>query len=200
MKYLSFLLLIPFQVCSQSFEKLDSILKIQHIPLNESEIRIYKDYSTSTGLELFRLYKDENNVFQAEFHQTVARKIGDNTEIRVKKDKLNSIKNMEVIWLAFLNSDIGHLPPFSEIVYKFRDNKDLELKIIDGEITYLQISKPIILDGVTFMINFSSPKMKNQIVYDNPESYLNLFPNVDELISFQEILEIARTEFNLFNN
>jgi hypothetical protein len=74
------------------------------------------------------------------------------------------------------------------------------LKIIDGEITYLQISKPIILDGVTFMINFSSPKMKNQIVYDNPESYLNLFPNVDELISFQEILEIARTEFNLFNN
>lgn len=200
MRFIFILILIPFQVFSQSFEKLDSILNIQDIPLKESEIRIYKDYSISTGLELFRLYQDENNVFHAEFYQTVVRKIGEKTEIRVRKDKLNSLKNMEVIWLGFLNSDVADLPQFSDILYKFRENKDLELEIIDDEVVYLKTSRPFILDGVTYLINFSSAKMKNQIVYDNPESYLKSFPNVDELISFQEILELVRTEFNLFNN
>lgn len=198
MKYFTFLLLIPIQIYSQSFEELDSILNFKDIPLKESEIRLYKNYSTSTGLELFRLYRDENDTYQAEFHQTVARKIADEIEIKVKKEKLNSLKNMEVIWLGFLNSDVGHLPPFSEIKYKFRDDKDLKLEIIDGEITYFITTPPIVMDGVSYYVKFSSKELKNQIVYDNPESYLNLFPNVDELISFREILDLIRKEFNKF--
>lgn len=198
MKLTFLFLLISVQLFSQTFEKVDSILGIKNIPMAEFEIRIYKDYSTTTGLELFRFYKTENDVYKAEFHQTIARKIEDKIDIRIRKSKLNSLKNMEVIWMGFLNSDVAHLPPFSEIEYKLRSDKTLDVEIVDGEIIRYNTSKAYILDGVTYYVKFSSPERTNEFIYPNPESYLKLYPNVDELISFQELLDYVRNEFDIF--
>jgi len=43
---------------SQNINKYNRILKIENLPFNNYEMRVYKKYTISTGLEMFRLYQD----------------------------------------------------------------------------------------------------------------------------------------------
>lgn len=109
---------------SQSNLGYDKILKIENLKFNDSEIRVYKDYQTSTGLELFRFYKDNNENWKAEFYNTVASKNNkDETIIRTRKSKLNSLKNFELIWLQILDTQIIHLPKWEAFQYKIKNDK-----------------------------------------------------------------------------
>lgn len=118
-------LIIQFNfLLSQSNLGYDKILKIENLKFNDSEIRVYKDYQTSTGLELFRFYKDNNENWKAEFYNTVASKNNkDETIIRTRKSKLNSLKNFELIWLQILDTQIIHLPKWEAFQYKIKNDK-----------------------------------------------------------------------------
>ncbi|MNK29683.1 hypothetical protein D3C87_480830 [compost metagenome] len=196
---LSFLLvlIIPLKIFSQSFAELDSILKITKTEFNTNELRIYRKHSTTTGLELFRFYQDENELWKADFYQTIAKRDSkNNIDIRIRKEKLNSLKNFELIWLRILNSDILFLPKFDKIEYKLKQ-KNNDFEIVDGEI-YNTISKVSVLDGEVFFIKIKNVNRFNEIIYPNPQSYLTHYSNVDELQSVAELLQIVKSEFKIF--
>lgn len=197
--YLFFTLL--FQFCFLSGQQLldyDKILKIENLKFNNNEIRVYKKYSTSTGLELFRLYEDENNHWKAEFYQTYSQGNQKEFKVNIRKSKLNSLKNLELLWMQILDTDVMYLPKMDKIQYKLnKKNKDYQVE--DGEILS-STSRSFVLDGVDYYTFIKNNTDQNEFEYDNPESYLQKYPNVDELISFQELLNLIRNEFKIFNN
>jgi hypothetical protein len=198
MKYLLFTLIISLYFLSaQQNIEYDKILKIENLKFYENEIRVYKKYGISTGLELFRFYQDEKENWRAEFYETIAtQKNKDEIKIRIRKSKLNSLKNFEMLWLQILDTDPIYLPKWEAFQYKLKKiNKDYQIE--DGEI-YSSTSRVSVLDGQSFYVKIKSGKNENQFDYSNPESYLEKYPNVDELISFKELLDLIRTEFNVF--
>lgn len=182
---------------SQNNHEYDKILKLENLKFNDNEIRIYKDYQTSTGLELFRFYKDNNKNWKAEFYNIVASKNNKNeTIIRTRTSKLNSLKNLEMIWLQIFDTQIIHLPKWETFQYKLKTVKK-EYQIEDGELLS-STSQITVLDGVSFYVKIKIGEKENEIMYYNPKSYLEAYPNVDELLSFQELLNLIRDEFNVF--
>ncbi|NMR34465.1 hypothetical protein HIO71_09630 [Chryseobacterium aquaticum] len=197
--YLFFTLL--FQFCflyGQQPLDYDKILKIENLKFNNNEIRVYKKYSTSTGLELFRFYQDENNHWKAEFYQTYSRGNQKEFKVNIRKSKLNSLKNLELLWMQILDTDVMYLPKMDKIQYKLnKKNKDYQIE--DGEILS-SISRTYMVDGVDYYTLIKNKTHQNEFEYENPESYLQKYPNVDELISFQELLNLIITEFKIFTN
>ncbi|MCX8523973.1 hypothetical protein OF897_08560 [Chryseobacterium formosus] len=197
--YLILTLFIPCGFLSaQQNTEYDKILKIENLKFHENEIRVYKKYSTTTGLELFRFYQDDKENWKAEFYETIATQNNKNEiKIRTRKSKLNSLKNFEMVWLQILDTNVIHLPKWEFFEYKLKKvNKDYQIE--DGEI-YSSISSLSVLDGRSFYVKIKRGKKENQFNYSNPESYLEKYPNVDELLSFQELLNLIRNEFKIFN-
>ena len=91
-----------------------------------------------------------------------------------------------------------YLPTMDKIQYKLnKKNKDYQIE--DGEILS-SISRTYMVDGVDYYTLIKNKTHQNEFEYENPESYLQKYPNVDELISFQELLNLIRTEFKIFTN
>lgn len=102
-----------------------------------------------------------------------------------------------MVWAKILDTDLLHLPPWENIQYKLeKKNKDYFTE--DDEIVS-SVSKSAILDGFTYYLKVKTDKNENEFEYDNPESYLKIYPNVDELISFTELLNLLRSEFRIFH-
>lgn len=163
MKYLYLLLtsLISFSFLSaQQNIEYDKILKIENIKFHEIEIRVYKKYEISTGLELFRFYQDEKENWRAEFYKTIANRNNKNEiTIRIGKSKLNSLKNFEMLWLQILDTDVIYLPKWEAFQYKLKKiNKNYQIE--DGEI-YSSISKSSVLDGQSFYVQIKRGKAEN---------------------------------------
>jgi hypothetical protein len=192
-----FFMMISFNfLLSQNNLEYDKILKIENHKFQNNEIRIYKKYATSTGLELFRLYQDEKENWKAEFFETVASKNNNDIKIRTRKFKLNSLKNFELIWAQILDTDVLYLPKIEEFEYKLKKkNKDYQIE--DGEIIS-SISRTAVMDGTSYSVKIKNALQKNEFEYDNPESYLKSYPDVDELLSFQELLDLLRKDFKIF--
>ncbi|MCU7615746.1 hypothetical protein NZ698_00930 [Chryseobacterium sp. PBS4-4] len=181
---------------SQTIQEYDKFLKIENLKFNNNEIRIYKKYATSTGLELFRLYQDEKENWKAEFFETVASKNNNDFKIRTRKSKLNSLKNFELIWAQILDTDVIDLPKIEEFEYKLKKkNKDYQIE--DGEIIS-SISRTAVMDGTSYSVKIKNALQENEFEYHNPESYLKIYPDVDELLSFQELLDLLRKDFKIF--
>ena len=191
------ILLTPFHIFSQRFTELDSILKITKTEFNTNELRIYRKHSTTTGLELFRFYQDKNELWKADFYQTIATINSKNKiDIRIRKEKLNSVKNFELIWMQILDTDILFLPQFYKIEYKLK-HRTKEYEIMDGEITSSS-AQTRVLDGQDYFIKIRNGNKSNEIIYPNPKSYLKHYPNVDELQSVEELLNLIRIDFKIF--
>ncbi len=196
-KILLFILFSSFNLLAQNISDFDKTLKIDLLKIHENEIRIYKKYATSTGLEMFRLYNVKEDYWKAELYQTKARTIDNIIKIRVVKEKLNSLSNLELIWFKILDTDVLYLPDFDRIGYKLK-SKSSNYTIEDGNIVNTT-KETSILDGVSYYILINNKDNKNDIHYFNPETYLELYPNVDELISLKKLLDLIRLEFDVLN-
>ncbi|MET3536233.1 hypothetical protein [Chryseobacterium limigenitum] len=197
-RLLLFLTIISIQtLSSQTVQEYDKILKIENLKFNTIEIRVYKKYAISTGLELFRFYQDNKENWKAEFYETVASKNNNGEiKIRTRKSKLNSLKNFELIWMQILDTDIIHLPKWEAFEYKLK-KKNKKYEIEDGKIiSSTSVSRS--LDGSSYYVKIKNGKQENEIEYSNPESYLKTYPNVDELISFKELLDLLKNDFKIF--
>lgn len=145
----------------------DKILKTENLKFHDNEIRIYKKYATSTGLELFRFYEDDNERWKAEFYETIANKnSGGEIKLSVRKSELNSLKNPELIWMQILDTDVIHLPKMEQIQYKL-STKNKNYSSEDGEIVSSS-TKNYIVDGVSFYLTVKNHKNQNDFNYDNP--------------------------------
>lgn len=84
--YLLFTIIFSFESFSaQQNIEYDKVLKIENLKFNENEIRVYKKYGISTGLELFRFYQDENENWKAEFYEQLLLKI----KMKLKSEREN---------------------------------------------------------------------------------------------------------------
>lgn len=194
-----FALLFSF-LSAQDVRKFDTILKIENLELHPKEIRVYKNYSTSTGLELFRMFYDENDKISTEFYYTVANKTesGD-LKMRIKKKKLNSLKKPEYIWMELIYSKIIHLPEFEQIKYKMASKPRIVLDE-EGGLGAEIVNPAIFLDGHTYYVQIIMNGARKNLEYPNPENYLNKFPEIDELIIFNDFLSIIEEEFKIFKD
>ena len=102
-----------------------------------------------------------------------------------------------MIWFKILDTDVLYLPDFDRIGYKLK-SKSSNYTIEDGNIVNTT-KETSILDGVSYYILINNKDNKNDIHYFNPETYLELYPNVDELISLKKLLDLIRLEFDVLN-
>jgi len=102
---------------------------------------------------------------------------------------------MEEIFENFEARNIKYLPKEeffqykkekSEVIFDEDEKEFVELKKISG-----------ILDGTGYSVKYQSGKQQNEFHYSNPDSYLNKFPEIDELNDFVDILKYIRKEFNI---
>lgn len=181
-----FIFLLSFKFFGQDVSEINKTLNISDSLTSDKEIRIYKDYSITNGVEIFRMYCDEESVWNANLYSyNKTLKSATNIEqINLKKIDIN------MIWLNLLISDIENLPNLKEIKYKLKLSK---IELIDGEYEIIEHQKRI-LDGESYKIFFKDGKINNNFEFACPESYLKYYPNVDEIISYNKILSIIKKE------
>lgn len=189
-------LIFFISVNAQSISEYEKQLNIEPISSITKEIRVYKKYAISTGLELFRFYFDDSsNNYKAEYYYvTVDKK---NNKL-VKKLDLESIYNMEFNALNLFLSHVKYLPTEEKISYKFRPKPDIFIE--DGYIYHI-IGKPMsIIDGISYSIQIQDNDSYNEVEYSNPESYLKNYPEIDELQTINEFLDFIKSSFGIYKN
>ena len=191
----SFLLLFLIFGFTKS-QNLDSLAELPS-SINKDEIRIYKDRGITNSGKIFRIYKIDS-VWKAQTIQWfLPIKISSDEFEKTEpiKTNLSSDKNIEEIFMNLEALNIGFLPKEDAFEYK----KEKRSVIWDDEEKqYLfQISQSSMLDGYDYSVIYRSGSKKNQFTYNNPQSFLKLFPEIDELKSFVEILNYIEAQFRI---
>lgn len=188
--------LFSIGIYAQNISRINTDLKLSDSLALDSEIRIYTGGGITNYSSLFRMYKDKSGKWTAEFYQHYA-KVPGQTKLRIEKQTLKSENDMEFVWYSILRTNVELLPNMSDIKYKMRDRGHVEL--VDGEYQLIWNSKQI-MDGISYKVQIKTEKTSNEIGYGNPESYLKYYPEVDELIYFNELLDIIKSEFGIWKN
>lgn len=196
--YFIFLFLTFFNCFGQDVSEINKVLEIPDTLEFQKEIRIYKDYSISNTVEIFRLYDEGKNnwiVFKY-FYLKNSKQITKIDKIEFPKENMGKLKakDANLIWLNLLMSDIEFLPSIEEINYKFKKDS---IEFEDGEYGIVK-KKVLVLDGKSYQVYVKNGKIRNNFYFDNPETYLKNYPNVDELISYNQLLSVIKKEFNLW--
>ncbi len=192
-----FLLVFSSSIFAQNLSDLNQIVGLTDSLTNEKEIRIYKSSGESGEYkDIFRMYQDSAKIWRAELISYTTR-APNPARLSLQKQELKSNSDMDVVWLNIVKTNIQHLPNMSDIDWKLKE--DVVIKEINGK-KELVWKITFITDGDSFEVQFRCGKKSNRIVYSNPESYLRMYENVDELIYFNELLNVLRTEFGMWKN
>jgi len=162
----------------------------------KKEIRIYRTSGMTNYTGIFRMYQDSTEKWRAELIDHYS-KVTNQAELKIEKRKLKSKSKMDLVWLKIQKTNIQDLPNMAEIEWKLKKNPQI---VKDMGETVLSWQKSSILDGEGFDVHIRWGKDFNRIYYSNPESYLRIYENVDELVYFNELLNLLRTEFNVWKN
>ncbi|OWK73398.1 hypothetical protein CBW16_07690 [Flavobacteriaceae bacterium JJC] len=163
----------------------------------EKEIRIYKDRGITNSGVVFRVYKNSKQ-WNAETIQWFLPKEISSNEFQIISPITKNIsadKNLELIFMTLEALNIGQLP--MENAFEYKKEKKSIIWDEDEKGFVMQTSKISILDGNSYSVIYKAGQYYNEFTYNNPESYLQKFPEIDELKSFQKILEYIREQFNL---
>lgn len=181
-------------------------LKLPNSLTHQTEIRIYKNKGTTNYNSLFRMYKNDKNNWKFEFYEHFNAVIGQ-AELKTKRKQLSSKNDPKFVFQNLLRSYILVLPSLEEIRWKLIKRgkiKRTERKIRGkNSMTYETESlQEAILDGHCYTVQISSKEWNKQhaFQYDNPERYLKIYPEIDELKYMNEILQIIKSEFNIWND
>lgn len=188
-----FVIINSFILNAQNLDKLtglsDNYLK--------KEIRIYKDRGITNSGVVFRVYKNSKQ-WNAETIQWFLPKEISSNEFQIISPITKNIsadKNIELIFMTLEALNIGQLP--MEDAFEYKKEKKSIIWDEDEKGFVMQTSKISILDGNSYSVIYKAGQYYNEFTYNNPESYLQKFPEIDELKSFQKILEYIREQFNL---
>ncbi len=186
--------LFTISLYSQELKNINSELKIPDSLTFEKEIRIYRGFGIDNLVEIFRMYQDNTDSWKLEqyyYYQAFEEMEKPNFD----KVDLTSKTNPEFLWASIIQTKISELPDMSEIRYKMQKRGKVEL--IDDE--YQAWNEEIfITDGIIYYVKVKNHKTLNEIEYGNPESYLEHFSEIDELIYFRELLDLLRTELAIW--
>jgi len=144
---------------------------------NAEILRIYFNSNSNLILELFE--KDKDGKFELVKNKTLPRE--DNYD--------------EKLWLKILMTDIHHIADYQGILYKFK--KDKEIMFFKDKWTIFYNTTHSV-DGVGYEIEISGEEKYNSVRYSNPDSFLKTYPEIDELKSVVDLLNLIRNEFNIW--
>ncbi|CAM3869192.1 MULTISPECIES: hypothetical protein [Flavobacterium] len=188
----SITLLYSIFAFSQNISEINANLKISDSLTNQKEIRIYKKEGTTNYSELLHLY------FENEKWEAVQYKYYTSTNFKsptkIQKILLKTDEDLELAWIQILATNIEFLPNQSEIEYKLRGKLEID-RLTNGEYEY-SYKKTLAIDGTNYLVMVKNYNKRNKVTFDNPERYLKLYPNVDELIDFCNLLKIINSTFS----
>lgn len=186
------LLLISLNAALQSIVQVNVALKIPDSLVN-SEIRIYRKYGTAIGMDVFRMYKTSDEYWNVELYQYlhIVKQPG---KVYNEKKLLKSSNNLNRIWDKILDTNVEFLPNINQIHYKLRSKTKYDSP--DDIYGYHEVIS--IMDGVEYYGFVRSENRSNSFEFGNAESYLEEYPEVDELNSYSELLNILRLEFHIW--
>ena len=204
MKNILILIIFLFSigVSAQNITEINSDLKLTDSLTYETEVRIYKGVGITNYTSVFRMFKDKSEKWTAEFYEHYA-KVNGRTELRIKKRTLKSKNDMEFVFQNFTRSFILDLPSLNEFYWKLvtRGNVEKVKKQYRGKTIeeYEFINEEFhMVDGDEFKIQVNAWNRTNEFEFSNVDSYLILYPEIDELIYMSEILENIRKEFGIW--
>lgn len=184
--------------------KINKDLKLSDALTYPTEVRIYSSQGITNYSSLFRMYKIDKNKWKAEFYEHFDAVVGQ-SKLKTKRKNLISKNDIKFVFKNLLYSYILELPSLDEIFWKLekRKQKRIEIKAGNGKskVTYQNIKEQTsILDGHGYIVQIRSAAWKKQhaFKYSNPERYLEIYPEIDELIYMNEILNIIKTEFGIW--
>jgi hypothetical protein len=158
-----------------------------------NEIRIYKSYSTTNGSELFRMFR-AGDKWQTEYYKYYAA-TSPGTSSRYEKIDLVYPDSLNISWLYFLDTNVEYLPGMDKIKYKLKGKMEYELYEGKYEARYKRIA---VLDGTSYKVFVRNDNKQNQIEFDNPDSYLEHYPDVDEINAYASLLAIVKNKFGIW--
>lgn len=193
-----FFFLTVVKCFGQDISEINKSLELSDTLKFETEIRIYKDYSITDTIEVFRMYDEgkSNWTVSIYFYSKNLKQVTKIDEIKFPKENVGKLKpkDANLIWLHILMSDVEFLPNIKDINYKFKKDS---IEFEDGEYGIVK-KKVYVLDGENYVVFIRNRKIKNSFTFDNPTSYLKHYPSVDELISYNQLLSVIKKEFNLW--
>ena len=168
----------------------------------ESEVRIYRGIGELDEPSLFRMFKDKFGKWTAEFYEPYTQVVGQDG-LQIEKRILESDKDMEFIFQNFIRSHILDLPNMRDIWWKLvtRGNVEKVEKPYHGKMAEEYTFRKLVLlvsDGEGFKVQVNGLERTNEFEYFNPDAYLKVHPEIDELNYMCEILDLIRTEFNVW--
>lgn len=196
--FLSFSSLFCFAQGDYSPEHINKVIGIPDL-IADFEIRIYMRYDITNCTEVFRMYKVNKDVWRGMFYEYYSEAPHANVKEHFVKKELQASGNLDVAWYKILAQDILYLPEQEAVRYKF-SKKYVEYDPLDKRYDGygLAVQTVAISDGTWFDIFIRQMDKQNHISYGNPEIYLKRYPDVDELISVHELLEIIRENFGVW--
>lgn len=186
-------LLYSILAFSQNISDINANLKISDSLTHQKEFRIYKKESITNYSELIHLYFENKkwNTILYKYHDSVNEYI----PLKIEKIKLNTKKDLELLWLQILATNIEFLPNQSEIEYKLRGKLEIHtLENGEYESSY-KVTK--VTDGISYTVFVKNYTKTNKITLHNPERYLKLYPEVDELNDYCNLLKLINTTFSI---
>ena len=197
---MKYLLLLSFylgnSVVAQDLTRINKDLSLPDLLTYDREIRIYRGFGATNYTSIFRLYQNRTTEWRAEFYEHNS-KIEGVTNLKTEKWVLKAKGNPEKIWLNFLRSHADVLPTQSDIQWKLADRG--EIREINGKLE-LMANELVFADGIGYLIQLRNEHSRNEFGYSNPESSLEFYPEIDELIYVKEIIDIVRTHFDIWLN
>ena len=148
------------------------------------------------------MFKDNSEKWTAKFYEHYS-KVDKQSKIRILEKSVKSEHDMDFAYQNLLRSHILELSNLDDIKWKLESRGPVipfENKV-NGELVKeygFIINKSAILDGKTYTIQVKALGKTNSFSYSNPESYFKKYPEVDELIYVCEILDIIKSEFNIW--
>lgn len=178
------LFLLFIGITAQNLSEVNKDLSLPDSLTYKNEIRIYQGGGKVNFVSLFRMFKDESGKWTAEFYENYN-----------KKRTLKYKNDLEFIWKNILRTKIEFLPNMNDIFYKLSDRGKVEL--VGGK---YEINQKLILicDGLGYKVQIKTDNKINTVNYSNPRAYFKHYQEVDELIYFNELLNLIKSEFELW--
>ncbi|NHF61624.1 hypothetical protein FK220_019925 [Flavobacteriaceae bacterium TP-CH-4] len=201
----SILILCFIEANAQHWSDINADLGISDSLYYPTEIRIYAGPGITNYTSLFRMYKNEYDKWTAEFYEHWS-KVDSTSELKTEKTILNSKSDMEYVYLNLFRSYIFELPNRSEIDWKLsergvikKEERRYSSKHKKTRTEWDILSKKsAALDGTSYFFRVKNRYKTNEFEFGNPFFYNEKYPEIDEPKYVCELIEIIRSEFEIW--
>lgn len=170
----------------------NQIINIPDSLTYQKEIRVYKFAALTNYSELFRIYQKTDKSWKVEFFKCYSAR-NENEKSRFEKIQVTVKTDFDLLWLKMLNTHIENLADWDKIKYKLKKKGEITNERGEYELHWQKVS---VTDGQYYQVIVRNGDKLNKVSYSNPETYFEHYPEVDELNSFVELLNLLKEEFN----